>query len=102
MNSKILSLALAASFFCAPVSAQGTATAPEDTAATLAVAQADLRDAARRVAELSHKQAGADPQQARKRRVMTLRSLDMSRPIIGIVMAENEEGNGVMIAAVTP
>ncbi|MDP2186897.1 MAG: PDZ domain-containing protein [Xanthomonadales bacterium] len=102
MNNQLLSLALAASFFCAPVSAQDTATATEDTAATLAAAQADLRDAARRVAELSREQAGADPQQARKRRVMTLRSLDMSRPIIGIVMAENEEGNGVMIAAVTP
>lgn len=100
MKTSLLTIALAAAFVCGPLSAQDTsaAAAPQDTAAALAAAQADLRDAAHRVAELSRQQAGTDSE----RRIMAFRSLDMSRPIIGIVMAEDEEGGGVLIAAVTP
>src|SRR3546814_13947386 len=37
-----------------------------------------------------------------ERMIMALRYLDMSRPIIGIVMADDGGGDGITIAAVTP
>lgn len=104
MKTILLAIALAATLYHGPASAQDSPApaAPADSKAALAEAQADLRDAARRVAELSRQQLGADSERQHDRMVMKFRSLDMSRPIIGIVMAKNEDGGGVMIAAVTP
>lgn len=106
MKMTLLAIALAATLYHNPALSQDKAApaAPADTKAALAEARADLRDAARRVAELSRQQAGEDPERMHQRMAMAMRSLDMSRPIIGIVMAEdgNDDGDGVMIAAVTP
>src|SRR3546814_3901688 len=105
MKMTLLAIALAATLYYGPVLAQDKAapTVPvdTDTQAALAAARADLRDAARRVVELS-RQTGEDPQRMHERMVMALRYLDMSRPIIGIVMADDGGGDGITIAAVTP
>ena len=59
----------------------------------LAAAREDLHRAARRVAELSHDQAGS-------RDVVIERRL-LQRPLLGVIL-EPDEGAGVRIAAVTP
>jgi len=66
----------------------------------LEAARAELADAARRIAELSRQMAEEAGALAGEQ-LVSLRELRTTRPIIGIVMAEGEDGQ-VMIAGVTP
>src|SRR3546814_16306163 len=105
MKMTLLAIALAATLYHGPALAQDKAapTVPvdTDTQAALAAARADLRDAARRVVELS-RQTGEDPQRMHERMVMALRYLDMSRPLLGIVLAADCGGGGIEDGAGPP
>ncbi|WP_290887206.1 PDZ domain-containing protein, partial [Arenimonas sp.] len=119
MKLRLVSLMIAAALL--PAAAFG-ADAPKDEAAAraeLEQARAELERNARRVAELSRKLGEADGARVH-RNVIVMgpegAALDvdelrfnlsetpgaMRRPGVGIVMAENEKGPGVRIAAVTP
>lgn len=66
----------------------------------LQAARAELAEAARRVAELSAQLAGEAGAMAHER-IVSLREFRHTRPIVGIVMAESEDG-AVKLAGVTP
>ena len=66
----------------------------------LEAARGELVEVSRRFAELSRQLAGEAGNLAREQ-VIALREMRMSRPIIGVVMAEGEDGN-VTLAGVTP
>lgn len=119
MKLRLMSLMIAAALL--PAAAFG-ADAPKDEAATraeLEQARAELERSARRVAELSRALGEADGVRTYRQAIVvgpggnTLDVDDLRinlseagdglrRPGVGIVMAENEAGPGVRIAAVTP
>lgn len=66
----------------------------------LEAARQELADASRRFAELS-RQLASEAGSLAKEQVIALREMRMSRPIIGVVMAEGEDGD-VTLAGVTP
>lgn len=72
----------------------------EQTKDQLQAARAELAEAARRVAELSAQLAGEAGAMAQER-IIALKELRHTRPILGIVMAEGEDG-AVALAGVTP
>ncbi|HBK56212.1 MAG TPA: hypothetical protein DDZ76_08020 [Xanthomonadales bacterium] len=73
--------------------------ASDQARAELDAARRELHEASRRVAELSRQLAEQAASEAGEQ-VIALRELRMSKPIIGIVMAESDEG--VAIAGTTP
>lgn len=108
MNRTPLRLLLLAAALAAPLAGLAEEPQPppeerldrEHLRRELEAARAEMAQAARRVAELSRELAGEARTQAEGHRI-TLHELRMTRPIVGIVMAEGENGE-VVLAGVTP
>lgn len=104
MNSKLLAVLIAASLWQGPAFAQAPAAAPqtdEATRAELAKAREELHRAAEHMAELSLKTGEMGMGAERDRMRIEMRKIHGDRPVIGIIMAEGDNG-AVAIAGVTP